>query len=131
YWARDLVDDVDRRPLDLDAEAVDLEDAHRSPPRSRPIAARERPSPTRLVPIVSSAIAITGMTAPHGWIVRPCRFSLIIRPQSAAGGWRPKPRKLRPAIRPIEYVRRRLASTMSGLVSIGRISPKRSLDRDS
>ena len=81
-------------------------------PRSMPAAARERPSPIRLVPIVRSAIASTGSTTPHGCTVRPCRFSLIIRPQSAAGGCRPKPRKLRPAMSPIEYVSRRLASTV-------------------
>ena len=43
----------------------------------------------------------------------------------------PNPRKLSPAMSPIEYVRRRLASTSSGLVMLGRISPKRIFVRDS
>ena len=51
------------------------------------------------------------------------RFSLIIRPQSAVGGCRPKPRKLIAATRPIEYVMRRPISTISGLVTFGRSSP--------
>src|SRR3954451_12556782 len=131
---RDVVDDVVAAAFDLDAEMLDLDDrcAHSSiPPRSIPAAARERPSPIMLVPIVRSAIAITGMTTPHGWIVRPWRFSLIIRPQSAFGGCSPKPRKLRPAIRPIEYVSRRLDSTINVLVIFGRISPSTILRRGS
>src|SRR5205823_11080345 len=63
-------------------------------------------SPIRLVPIVRSAIAITGITTPHGWTVRAMRFSLIIRPQSARGGWSPKPRKLSAAISPRSEERR-------------------------
>ncbi len=39
------------------------------------------------------------------------------------------PRNAREAMTPIEYVRRRLASTMSGLRMFGRISPKRMLNR--
>ncbi len=70
-------------------------------------------------------MAITGMTTPQGWISRPRRFSLIISPQSAAGGCRPKPRKLRAEMSAIEKVRRRLASTTSGLVTFGSTSPKR------
>src|SRR5204862_1694414 len=129
----DVVDDVVPAALDLDPKVLDLDGrAHSSiPPRSIPADARATPSPIMLVPIVSSAIAITGMTTPHGWIVSPCRFSLIISPQSAAGGCRPKPRKLSPAISPIEYVRRRLASTSNGLVTFGRISPMRIFRRGS
>ena len=67
-----------------------------------PIAARAKPSVSRLVPIVSSAIAITGSRTPHGWTVTARRFSWIIRPQSAFGGWSPTPRKLIAAINPIE-----------------------------
>ena len=58
----------------------------------------------------------------HGWIVRMFRFSLIIRPQSAFGGWMPKPRKLIAAISAIDQVRRRPYSTISGVVTFGRIS---------
>src|SRR5947207_4546722 len=128
---RDVVDDVVAAALDLDAQMLDLDGrAHPSiAPRSMPAEARESPSPIMLVPIVKSAIATTGMTTPHGWIVKACRFSLIISPQSALGGWSPKPRKLRPAISPIEYVRRRLASTSRVLVMFGRTSLMRILAR--
>jgi hypothetical protein len=87
----DLVDDVDALLHHLDSEVVDLDDgggvlAHSARPRSIPMEARENPSPTRLVPIVRSPMAITGITTPQGWISRPRRFSLIMSPQSAAGG---------------------------------------------
>src|SRR5579871_5777528 len=80
----DLVDDVDSAPRHLDAQVLDLENcagrlvsvetgrpvghrcAHRSPPRSIPAAARAKPSPMRLVPMVRSAMATTGSTTPHG-----------------------------------------------------------------
>src|SRR5581483_874641 len=132
----DLVDDVDAGARHLDAEVLDLQrgrsGAHSARSRpSMPAEALATPSPIRLVPIVSSAIAITGIATPHGTTVRPCRFSLIISPQSAFGCGVPNPRKLSPAIRPIEYVSRRLASTISGLVMFGRISPKRMRRRGS
>ncbi len=94
-------------------------------PRSMPIAAREMPSPIRLVPIVSSAMAITGSSTGHGWIVSPFLFSLIIRPQSAAGGCSPKPRKLRPATTATLNVRRSVVSTMRGLEMLGSTSLNR------
>ena len=93
---RDLVDDVEALLDHIDAEIVDLDDGatvlqgrriHSArAPRWIPIEARENPSPIRLVPIVSRPMAITGRTTPQGWISRPSRFSLIMRPQSAAGG---------------------------------------------
>src|SRR3954447_9174346 len=106
----DLVDDVDVGPGQLDLQVVDvdrrrpdrLRRAHDLPPRSRPMAARATPSVTRLVPTVSRPIASTGRKTDHGWIPIASRFSLIIRPQSAGGGWRPKPRKLTAATRLIE-----------------------------
>ena len=67
---RDLVDDVDLGVAQDDAQALDRDGrrggAHSARPRSMPMAARAMPSPTRLVPIVSSAIATTGSTTPHG-----------------------------------------------------------------
>src|SRR5699024_10643105 len=51
--------------------------------------ARAKESASRLVPMVSSAIAMTGSSTPQGWMDRAMRFSLIISPQSAAGGCRP------------------------------------------
>ena len=119
---RDLVDDVlVVSVVQLDAEIDDLERVRasalirRPPPRSIPIAARASPSPIRLVPIVSSPIAITGSSTGHGWSISPFWFSLIISPQSAAGGWSPKPRKLSPATTAMLNVRRSVVSTMSGL----------------
>ena len=52
-------------------------------------------------------------------------FSLIIVPQLAPFGSAEKPRKASPAMTAIEYVRRRLASTISGERMLGRISPSR------
>ena len=89
-----------------------------------PIAARAKPSVSRLVPIVNSAMASTGSSTPHGWTVTASRFSLIIRPQSAVGGCMPRPMKLSAAITPMEYVNRRPNSTISGLVTLGKSSPK-------
>ncbi len=67
---RDLVDDVDLGVAQDDAQALDrdgrLAGAHSARPRSMPMAARAMPSPTRLVPIVSSAIAAIGRTTPQG-----------------------------------------------------------------
>ena len=68
---RHLVDDVDLGVAQDDAQALDgdgrLRSAHSAAlPRSMPMAARATPSPIRLVPIVSSAIAATGSTTPHG-----------------------------------------------------------------
>ena len=60
------------------------------------------PSAIRLVPTVSTAIASTGSSTPHGWTARAMRFSLIIRPQSAVGGCMPRPRKDSEASAPIE-----------------------------
>ena len=70
------------------------------------------------------AIAMIGSSTPHGWTVSDSRFSLIIRPQSDCGGCRPRPRKLIPAISPIEYVSRRPNSTSSGDITFGSSSPK-------
>ena len=94
-----------------------------------PIRARARPSAIRLVPMVRMPMSSTGTTTGDGWMTRPMRFSLIIRPQSAAGGCRPKPRNESAAMRPIEYVRRRPNSTSNGLVMLGRISAKRIFQR--
>src|SRR5690606_14620336 len=59
-------------------------------------------SAMRFVPIVSSAIASTGNSTPAGSSDSAMRFSLIMRPQSAAGGCIPKPRNDSDAIAPIE-----------------------------
>ena len=88
-----------------------------------PIAARAIPSVIRFVPTVSRPIASTGSSTAHACTVIESRFSLIIRPQSDVGGWRPKPRKLTAAMRPIEKVMRRPSSTSSGLVTFGSSSP--------
>src|SRR6202008_1209687 len=121
----DAVDDVlVASVFDLDAQVDDLEcgrRAHSPPvlPRSMPIAARASPAPTRLVPIVRSAMAITGRMTGHGWIVSPFWFSLIISPQSAAGGCSPNPRKLSPATTATLNDIRRVVSAMSGLDTLG------------
>src|SRR3984893_14740212 len=103
---RHLVDDVRPGRDDLDAQVRDVNGrlAHPRAPLSMPATARERPSPTRLVAIVSRPIASTGSATPQGEGRMPSRFSLIIRPPSARGGCRPKPRKESPLIRAIVYV---------------------------
>ncbi len=72
--------------------------------------------------MVSNAIMAAGMITAHGLRARPARFSLIIIPQLAAGGCWPKPRKASPDMMMIEYVRRSPASTISGVLRLGRIS---------
>src|SRR5690606_32537324 len=60
--------------------------------RPRPAAAEARESVMRLVPTVRTAMATTGSSTPHGSTTSAMRFSLIISPQSAVGGWMPRPR---------------------------------------
>src|SRR5919108_733637 len=123
----DLVDHVHARAAERDAQVDDVDGrffhclggVHHSFVRSRPIAARATPSVTRFVPTVRTAIASTGSRTPHGMTAIDRRFSLIMSPQSAAGGCSPKPRKLIAAIRPIENVIRSPSSTSSGLVTFG------------
>ena len=55
-----------------------------------------------LVPIVSTAISAAGTITAHGLRGSPLRVSLIIRPQLAAGGCCPKPRKDSPAMITLE-----------------------------
>jgi hypothetical protein len=74
--------------------------------------------------MVRSAIAMTGRITGHGWMVRPFWFSLIMSPQSAAGGWSPKPRKLSPATTATLKDIRSVVSTISGLETFGRISER-------
>ena len=69
-------------------------------------------------------MARIGNTTPHGCEVMPRRFPLIIKPQSAAGGCRPNPKKLSPAISAIENVSRSPNSTSSGVTTLGSTSPK-------
>src|SRR5215470_10643801 len=70
--------------------------------RSTPIVTRAMASVNVLVPIVSRAISTAGTITAHGLSGSPLRFSLIIRPQLAAGGAWPKPRKASPAMITIE-----------------------------
>src|SRR5262249_42258556 len=70
--------------------------------RSTPIVTRAIAAVNGLVPIVSRAISTAGTMTAHGLSGRPLRFSLIIRPQLAAGGAWPKPRKASPAMITIE-----------------------------
>src|SRR2546423_10411984 len=71
---RDVVDDIQAGPFNHDVQAVydDCGFRHRHPaPRDRsiPAAARAMPSPTRPVPMVSKATAVTGRTTPQGCTV--------------------------------------------------------------
>ena len=92
------------RTMSLGVVAVSVRRSITPPPcRARCRSGRApRPSAIRLVPMVRMPMSTTGTTTAHGWIVRPMRFSLIIRPQSAAGGCMPKPRKESAAMMPIE-----------------------------
>src|SRR5271154_618186 len=90
-----------------DREVADLEQRriHRRLPSFGSSTSR-KPSPTRLMPITVMLIAIPGAVSTKA---RPL---LIIRPQSAAGGCTPKPRKLSTAPRSTANTTRRLASTI-------------------
>src|SRR5262249_19694266 len=97
---------------DLDPQTADLD--HRPGIRgghpssaSMRATARATPSVTKFVPTANRAIQTAGTITAQGLSVKPWRFSLIISPQSAFGGWMPKPRKLTPATRAIDHVRRR------------------------
>src|SRR6185437_9738452 len=116
---RDPVDDLAAAAHDLDPQIAYLD---HSPTLAT---AREMPSVTKFVPIANSAMHAAGTTTAHGWIVSPVRFSLIIRPQSAFGCWIPNPRKLTAATSAIDQVSRRPYSTISGVVTLGRISRNR------
>src|SRR5260370_25396900 len=78
-----------------DREVADLEQwrVHRRPPSFGSSISR-KPSPTRLMPMTVMLIAIPGASEIHGAVSTKARPLLIIRPQSAAGGCTPKPRKL-------------------------------------
>src|ERR671910_1465829 len=67
----DLVDDVDTRAQQLDAQVRNVDDrrAHESLRRSIPASARDTPSVMRFVPTVRSPIAITGSSTAHGCTV--------------------------------------------------------------
>ena len=52
--------------------------------------------------MVRAAMRTTGAMTAHGWTVMAMRFSLIMRPQSAAGGCMPKPRNESAAIMMME-----------------------------
>src|SRR5258706_9552916 len=60
--------------------------------RSMPAAVRAMPSPIRPVPIVSSAMAMIGATAPHGWTASTSWFCWIMVPQFAPLGSADSPR---------------------------------------
>src|SRR5699024_5927821 len=64
--------------------------------------ARARASAGRLGPTAGTASAMTGRSTAQGWVDRAMRFSLIISPQSAAGGCRPRPGNDREAMYAIE-----------------------------
>src|SRR5215470_5137228 len=66
--------------------------------RSTPMVTRATASVNVLVPIVSRAISAAGTITAHGLSGRPARFSLIIKPQLAAGGCCPNPRNDSPAM---------------------------------
>src|SRR5262249_39483528 len=77
--------------------------AHSSPrARSMPAAVRAMPSPIRPVPIVSSAMAMIGATAPQGWTTSTNWFCLIMVPQFAPLTLGESPRYASPAIKPME-----------------------------
>src|SRR6516164_2139501 len=77
------------------------------------------PSPTRLMPMTVMLIAIPGASEIHGAVSTKARPLLIIRPQSAAGGCTPKPRKLSTAPNSPANTTRRLASTTSTGQTLG------------
>src|SRR5262249_36623740 len=120
----DLLDDGKGRAGKPDAQALDDDrSSGHGALRPMPIAARAIPSVMRFMPTVSRPIAATGSSTGQGWIAMPMRFSLIISPQSAAGGCRPNPMKLTAAMGPVEQVSRKPDSTSSGADSIA--SPSR------
>src|SRR5260370_914135 len=70
------------------------------------------PSPTRLMAMTVMLIAIPGASEIQGAVSTKARPLLIIKPQSAAGGCTPKPRKLNTAQSSTANTTRRLASTI-------------------
>src|SRR6516162_5244556 len=81
-----------------------------------------KPSPTRLMPMTVMLIAIPGASEIHGAVSTKARPLLIIRPQSAAGGCTPKPRKLSTAPNSTANTTRRLASTIRTGQTLGNSS---------
>src|SRR6516165_3462574 len=78
-----------------------------------------KPSPTRLIAITVMLIAIPGASEIRGAVSTKARPLLIIKPQSAAGGCTPKPRKLSTAPSSTANTTRRLASTISTGQTLG------------
>jgi len=67
---------------------------------------------------------MAGANAAHGAIERNSRFSLTISPQSGVGGWTPRPRNPRPAVRRRAKLTRIDASTATTGIMLGRTSRK-------
>src|SRR5258707_4797547 len=113
-----------------DREVADLEqrlgaprryNVHQRPP-SRGSSTSRKPSPTKLMPITRMLMAIPGASEIHGPVSTKARPLLIIKPQSAAGGCTPKPRKLSTAPNSTANTTRRLASTISTGQTLGNSS---------
>src|SRR5271169_1028278 len=106
-----------------DREVADLEQQriHRRLPSFGSSTSR-KPSPTRLMPMTVTLIAIPGASDIHGAVSTKARPLLIIKPQSAAGGCTPKPRKLSTAPSNTANTTRRLASTISTGQTLGNSS---------
>src|SRR5690242_11644967 len=109
-----VADDEDRRTLlrrRLSVACSDDGERHRPPSR---LGSRSscRPSPRRLKPMTVMNMKIAGQIAIQGATVTSGRASLIIRPQSEAGGCAPRPRKLRDAPSRIPNVNWSPASTV-------------------
>ena len=72
--------------------------------------------------MVSSASMMAGASTDHVLVATVARFSAIMRPQLAAGGLAPKPRKLTLAARMITPEKRTPTSAMIAGAMLGRTS---------
>ena len=82
-------------------------------------------SPMRLTPRVSATIIRAGATVAHTLSDRIGRFSEIISPQFAAGGFRPRPRKFTAATSSTAAVKQSPKFARTGASMFGRISRRR------
>src|SRR5260221_469918 len=72
-----------------------------------------RPSPSRLKPKLTTAMAMPGIAATHHWSSMYLRPAAIIAPHSGAGGCAPRPRKPNPAAMRMTPAMSRLTRTIT------------------
>src|SRR5207244_12560426 len=117
--------DLAARRLEAHREMLDLKSRPACLARhhTRPVRRSRTPSPRRLKPTMVRARARPGQRSGQDERKIYWRASRIISPQSAVGGWTPRPRKDRLAEARMAKPTRMLASITVGGRRLGRISP--------